>query len=203
VSQLPAIVELHAFAQEKRVGLAIRGNLPTMRQIGNDGLAAVQRIAPDEVIVHRPLRPHVGDRAGLVDIKMRWGTEYPIAQHPTAFSIGVRGAQFEVWRGPDLWRAGQALRQPIGACGSPEGSAQQAPARVFCGVSLYHSVSFRRCTCSGSTRGGRAEGSCSPSPAAGTSIASFAARRWGCRLPWMDSHLELLTSISGTPPPAH
>src|SRR5262249_43195106 len=47
---------------------------------------------------------------------------------------------------------------------------------------LYHSVSFRRCPCSGSTRGGRADGSCSQSPAAGTSIASFAARRWGCRL---------------------
>src|SRR5215510_10648904 len=94
------------------------------RQIGNDGLAAVQRIAPDEVIVHRPLRPQVGDRAGLVDIKMRWGTEDPIAQHPTAFGMGLRGAQCEVWRSPDLWCAGQALRQPRGACGSPEGGTQ-------------------------------------------------------------------------------
>jgi len=73
---------------------------------------------------------------------MRWGTEYPIAQHPTAFGMGLRGAQCEVWRGLDLWRAGQALRQPRGTCGSPEGGAQHAPARVFCGVSLYHSVSF-------------------------------------------------------------
>ena len=44
--ELGAVVELHALAQVERVGLAVLGDLPAVGEIGNDGLAAVARIAP-------------------------------------------------------------------------------------------------------------------------------------------------------------
>ena len=69
--QLGAVVELHALAQEERVGLAVLGDLPAMRQIGDDGLAAVARIAPDQVVEHAALGAEIVDRAGLVHVEMR------------------------------------------------------------------------------------------------------------------------------------
>jgi hypothetical protein len=40
-------VELHTFAQEEHVGLAVFGNFPAMGEIRDDGFAAVARIAPE------------------------------------------------------------------------------------------------------------------------------------------------------------
>src|SRR6266851_7321951 len=48
--QLRAVVELHALAQMEGVGLAVRGNFPAMRQIRDDRLGAVVRIAPDQIV---------------------------------------------------------------------------------------------------------------------------------------------------------
>jgi hypothetical protein len=40
-------------------------------QVWEDGLAAVQRIAPDQVVVHTALRGHIVHSARLMDIKVR------------------------------------------------------------------------------------------------------------------------------------
>ncbi len=69
--QFRAVVELHALAQMERVGLAVLGDLPAMRQVGDDRLAAVARIAPDQVVEHAALRAEVVDRARLVHVEMR------------------------------------------------------------------------------------------------------------------------------------
>src|SRR5262249_50049824 len=45
--ELGAVMELDAFAQEEGVGLAVLGDLPAVRQVRDDGLAAVARVAPD------------------------------------------------------------------------------------------------------------------------------------------------------------
>jgi len=50
--KLGAVVKLHVFAQEERIGLAVLGDLPTVSEIGNDGLAAVARVAANEIVEH-------------------------------------------------------------------------------------------------------------------------------------------------------
>ena len=72
--QWGAVVKVHAFPEEKGVGLAIRGNLPTVREVWNDGLPTVHWIPSDQVIVHTALSSHVGHGPRLVHIKMRWRT---------------------------------------------------------------------------------------------------------------------------------
>jgi hypothetical protein len=42
-------VELHILAQEKGVGLAILGDLPAVRQIGDDGFSAVAQGCPGKL----------------------------------------------------------------------------------------------------------------------------------------------------------
>jgi hypothetical protein len=67
-------MELHAFAQEKSVGFFIGRNLPTVRQVGDDGLTTVARVASNQVVIHTALGTHVGCRARLVHVKVRWST---------------------------------------------------------------------------------------------------------------------------------
>ena len=50
--QLCAVVELHILAQEEGVGLAVLGDLPAMRQIRDDRLAAVAGVVPDQIVEH-------------------------------------------------------------------------------------------------------------------------------------------------------
>jgi hypothetical protein len=55
--QLGAVVELYALTQMERVGLAIRGNLLAMRQIGYNRLGAIVGIAPDQIVEHAGCGP--------------------------------------------------------------------------------------------------------------------------------------------------
>jgi hypothetical protein len=87
--QRRAIVEVHTFPEEKGVGLAIRRNLPTVREVWDNGLPTVQRVTADQVIVHTALGPHIGDGPRLVHIKMRWRTQDAIPQHPAMLRMGL------------------------------------------------------------------------------------------------------------------
>ena len=78
------VVELHALAQVERVGLAVLGDFPAMRQIGDDGLAAVARIAPDQVVEHASLGADVADGARLMHVEMRRAIEDAVAHHAAA-----------------------------------------------------------------------------------------------------------------------
>ncbi len=69
--QLGAVAELDALAQQEGVGLAVLGDLPAMRQIGDDGLAAVARVAPDQIVEHASHRTEIENGAGLVEVEMR------------------------------------------------------------------------------------------------------------------------------------
>src|SRR5262249_25244161 len=68
--EIRPVMELDTLAQVKRVGFAVLGDFPAMRQIGNDGFAAVARIAPYQIVEHAALGADVADSARLVDIKM-------------------------------------------------------------------------------------------------------------------------------------
>ena len=108
--QLRAVVELHALAQKERVGLAVLGDLPAMRQIGDDGLAAVARIAPDQVVEHAALRAQAVDGARLVHVEMRRPVGDAVAQHAAALRVGLRRRELE-FRAVELHRdvGGQAV----------------------------------------------------------------------------------------------
>ena len=73
-----AIVEHDPLTQKERIRFAIRRDLPVVRQVGDDGLAAVQRIAPDQIVIHTALRAHIVHRPRLMDIKVRRRTRDPI-----------------------------------------------------------------------------------------------------------------------------
>src|SRR5262249_560961 len=60
-SKITTVVKFHALAQEKRIGFAVFGNLPTMRQVWNDTLPTVPRVTPDQIVVHTALSAHIGD----------------------------------------------------------------------------------------------------------------------------------------------
>jgi hypothetical protein len=72
--QRRTIVKVHTFPEEKGVSLAIRRNLPTVREVWDNGLPTVDRVTADQVIIHTALGPHIGDGPRLVHIKMRWRT---------------------------------------------------------------------------------------------------------------------------------
>ena len=76
--EISPIVELHALAQKKGIGLAIGGNLPTLRQVWNDRLA-VHWMTPDQVVVHGALGRHVRHGAGLMHVKMCRGAQDTVA----------------------------------------------------------------------------------------------------------------------------
>src|SRR5262245_65775655 len=85
-SQLHAIVKPHPFAQEKRIGFAVFGNLPTVCQVWDDGLPAVPGVTPDQIVIHAALHAYAG--ALLMHIEVRWRAEEPVAQDPAAPGIG-------------------------------------------------------------------------------------------------------------------
>ena len=58
--QSAPIVKGDALAQEERVGFAVLGNLPTVCQVRNDGLATIAWVTPNQVVIHRPLGVYVG-----------------------------------------------------------------------------------------------------------------------------------------------
>src|SRR5262245_39200648 len=60
-SKIPTIVKFDAFPQEEGVRLAVLRNLPTVRQVWNDGLTTITGVTPDQIVVHAALRAHVGD----------------------------------------------------------------------------------------------------------------------------------------------
>ena len=72
--EISPVVELHTLAQKEGIGLAVRRNLPALRQVWNDRLT-VQRMTPDQVVVHGALGRHVGHGAGLMHVEMCRGTQ--------------------------------------------------------------------------------------------------------------------------------
>ena len=128
--QVGAVVEGHAFAQEEGVGLAVGGNLPTVRQVRDDRLAAVERVAADQVVVHAALRAHVGHGAGLVHVEVRRRVQHAVAQDAAALGVGLRGLELErraVERAGRL-RLAQAEGKTVRARrGRRRGSQQAAP----------------------------------------------------------------------------
>ena len=77
------------------VGLAVLGDLPAMRQVGDDGLAAVARIAPDQVVEHAALAAQAVDRAGLMHVEMRRPRGDAVAQHAARFRVRLRRRELE------------------------------------------------------------------------------------------------------------
>src|SRR4051794_38142464 len=94
--EIRPVVELHPLAQMKRVGLAVLRYFPAMRQIGDDGLAAVARITPDQVVEHAALSADVADSARLMHVEMRRAVENAIAHHSSALCIGLRRRHLEL-----------------------------------------------------------------------------------------------------------
>ncbi|MER2603222.1 MAG: hypothetical protein ABTR27_12790, partial [Candidatus Competibacter phosphatis] len=82
-------MELHVLAQHERVGLVVLRDFPAMREVGNDGLAAVARIAPNEVVEHAALAAEAVDRAGLVEVEMRRPRSDAVTQHATCLGVGL------------------------------------------------------------------------------------------------------------------
>ncbi|MGC2202661.1 MAG: hypothetical protein WA633_21305 [Stellaceae bacterium] len=89
-------MELDAFAQEEREGFAVLGDLPAMRQIGNDRLAAVAGVVPDQVVEHATHGAECGDRACLVNVEMRRAHQNPVAQHTAVFRVGLRRLELKL-----------------------------------------------------------------------------------------------------------
>src|SRR6516162_4041357 len=92
--QLGAVAELHALAQEEGVGLAVLGDLPAVRQIGNDGFAAVARVAADQVVEHASHCSEIEDSAGLVEVEMR--RPHRDAHADDATMLGVELGRFKL-----------------------------------------------------------------------------------------------------------
>src|SRR5207245_262883 len=94
--EIRPVVELDTLAQVKRVGLAVLRDFPAMRQIGDDGLAAVARITPDQVVEHAALSADVADSTRLMHVEMRRAIENAVAQDPAALWIGLRGRHLKL-----------------------------------------------------------------------------------------------------------
>src|SRR5262249_53054489 len=88
--KIRAVVELDTLAEVKCVGLGVLCDFPAMRQIGNDGLATVARITPDQVVEHAALSADIAASAGVMHINMRRAIENAGAHHPSPLWIGLR-----------------------------------------------------------------------------------------------------------------
>ena len=61
-----------------------------MRQIRDDRLGAIVRIAPDQIVEHAGRGPKNEDGTGLVNIEMRRTQRHAHAQHAAGFGVGLR-----------------------------------------------------------------------------------------------------------------
>ena len=93
--EVGAVVELHVLAQEEGVGLAVLGDLPAVGEIGDDCLAAVARIAADEIVEHAALAAEIVDRARLVHVEVRRAACNAVAQNAAALGIGLGRLELE------------------------------------------------------------------------------------------------------------
>src|ERR1051326_9062749 len=86
-------MKLHGLPQMKSIGLAVLADLPAMCQIGNDRLAPVARIAPDQIVEHAALCADVVDCRSLVDIEMRRPHRDAVSQDTAALRVRLRGLE--------------------------------------------------------------------------------------------------------------
>src|SRR4029077_13574571 len=93
--EIRPVVELDTLAQMKCVGLAVLGDFPAMREIGDDGLAAVARVTPDQVVEHAAMSADVADRPRLMHVEMRRAIENAVAHFPAPLRIGLGGGHLE------------------------------------------------------------------------------------------------------------
>lgn len=70
--------------------------LPAVGQIGNDGLAAVPRIASDQIVEHRRHRAQVVERARLMQVEMRRAVSDAHAQHTAVLRVRSRRREVEL-----------------------------------------------------------------------------------------------------------
>src|SRR5205823_14965616 len=94
--EIRPVVELDTLAQVKCVALAVLGDFPAVRQIGHDRLAAVARIAPDQIVEHAALRADVPDSARLMHVEMRGAIEDAVTQHASPLWTGLRCRHLEL-----------------------------------------------------------------------------------------------------------
>src|SRR5262249_29121145 len=93
--QLCTVMELHTLAQEERVGLAVFADFPTMRQIGDYGLATVARVAADQIVEHACLGTEIVEGTGLMHIGMRRAVGEAQAQHAAGLCIWFGSLELE------------------------------------------------------------------------------------------------------------
>jgi hypothetical protein len=93
--QLRTVVELHALAQVERVGFPVLCDIPAVCQVRYHGLAAVTRIAPDQIVEQTSHRPEVVVCARLVQIEMRHPIGDPHAQNAAMFWRRIGRRQLE------------------------------------------------------------------------------------------------------------
>ena len=87
-------MKLNVIAQKEGVGFAVLGDLPAMRQIGDDGLTAIARVVADQIVKHASHCTEVEDGAGLVEVEMRRPYRNARANHAAVF--GVRLGRFKL-----------------------------------------------------------------------------------------------------------
>src|SRR3954467_15061401 len=66
-----------------------------MCQVRDDGLAAVARVAPNQVVEQAALGAEAVDRAGLVHVEMRRPVGDGIAQQAATLRVGLRRRELE------------------------------------------------------------------------------------------------------------
>jgi hypothetical protein len=119
-------VKRDAFAQEKRVSSGVLGNLPTVCQVGDDGLPTITRVPPEQVVKPAALRENVDALLMRVEVGLRIND--PVAEDPAARDMGFRRAAVKpgpIKRAGDLRR--QTQRQTIGAKRGARRRAEQRP----------------------------------------------------------------------------
>ena len=156
--ELGAVVELHVLAQVERVGLAVLGDLPAMGEIGDDGLAAVARIAADQIVEHAALASQAVDGARLVHVEMRRPRGDAVAQDAAALGVGLGRAQAGTWSrrtrsGPEPARnrgAGRRprpsrRRRPSSRSAGPHGDSNAGSSSAYHSCCFLHPLHFLVC----------------------------------------------------------
>ena len=104
-------MEQDVLAQEERVGFAVLGDLPAVREIRDDGLAAVARIAADEIVEHAALAAQIINGARLMHVEVGRAGGDAIAQHAATLGIGLGGGELEL---ATIERGGNVRQRAIG-----------------------------------------------------------------------------------------